>query len=58
MRDISEELIYQMIQDKCSPLSAFLTLTKEEKDVRILQSKSAEETSGRLRDKGDMQTNR
>ena len=55
MRDISRQIEQLMQTEKCSSFNAFLTLQKETENVYFLQSKSAEQVSGRLCDKSDMQ---
>lgn len=58
MQDISEILKFQMAKQNCSSLCAFLIVTEEEKDVRVLQSKSIEKVSRRLCDQSDKQSNK
>jgi len=58
MQDISEILKFQMAKENCSSLCAFLIIAEEEKDVRVLQSKSIKEVSGRLCDQSNKQNNR
>ena len=60
MVDISSALQIKMQENQCSPIYAFFLISDEGRTdgVRLLQSQSTKESSGRLRNQSNIQTHK